>query len=251
MTVVHEDSQLSVLLFATADIKKRNNIVLLSGDTALLIDPPSDQKQKEQISRFTHEKKIWILYSHSHINHIEATQYYDFEKLYAERSLIQDQEFIQANIPQPTHLYARQTVLNVGDTKVQLFNLPGHMKNLSVAYLPTQKILFSSDLLLENSLPLIENAFDYVDSLNKLKKLDINIIIPGHGDVLLNKSVLIRFLYYIETLLEHAKKSASLFELISFPVTCFQNEPYDYIIPEFHRINATNIWEMLHEAGGM
>jgi cyclase len=58
----------------------------------------------------------------------------------------------------------------------------GHTGGDVVVYLPAEKVLLTGDLLY-GSLPYMGDAFipDWIETLEKLKALDFDVIIPGHG----------------------------------------------------------------------
>jgi glyoxylase-like metal-dependent hydrolase (beta-lactamase superfamily II) len=58
----------------------------------------------------------------------------------------------------------------------------GHTGGDIVVHLPAERILMTGDLLL-GSLPYMGDAYfaDWIDTLEKLKALDFDVILPGHG----------------------------------------------------------------------
>lgn len=76
--------------------------------------------------------------------------------------------------------------LFLGDTEIQLIHKKGHTPNNLMAYLPKEKVLFSGDNVCECGLPssqecCLESIFDTIDYI--LNELDVDTIVPGHGDV--------------------------------------------------------------------
>jgi cyclase len=71
------------------------------------------------------------------------------------------------------------------DIKMDLFNIHIHTKDCLVCYLPQEKILIPGDTL-EAPLPLIIEAGNisiHIENLKKLRQMDINMIIPSHGNL--------------------------------------------------------------------
>lgn len=69
--------------------------------------------------------------------------------------------------------------------KIELFNIHIHTRDCLVCYLPEEKILISGDTL-EAPLPLIievGNIPIHIENLKKLRELDIEMIIPPHGNL--------------------------------------------------------------------
>ena len=70
-----------------------------------------------------------------------------------------------------------------GGREIQLlFFGRGHTGGDVVVYLPAEKILFAGDLLLE-SMPYMGDGFptDWIDTLERLKGLEFDTVVPGHG----------------------------------------------------------------------
>ena len=71
------------------------------------------------------------------------------------------------------------------DIKIELFNIDIHTRDCLVCYLPEEKILIPGDTL-EAPLPFIVevgNIPNHIENLKKLRELDINMIIPSHGNL--------------------------------------------------------------------
>jgi len=71
---------------------------------------------------------------------------------------------------------------------VQAIHTPGHASNHLCFYLPSEKMLFTGDHLMNGSTVVIAspdgNMSQYLDSLRLLKTLDIEFLCPGHGSVM-------------------------------------------------------------------
>ncbi len=73
--------------------------------------------------------------------------------------------------------------LHRGDREIQLMFLgKGHTGGDVIVYLPAEKILITGDLLLEG-MPFMGDAFppDWIETLERLKALDFDTVVPGHG----------------------------------------------------------------------
>jgi len=72
-------------------------------------------------------------------------------------------------------------VFKAGDTFMEVIHTPGHTQDSVCFYFPKERVLFSGDT------PLIIRSEDstyhryYIETLEKLSQLKIDIIYPGHG----------------------------------------------------------------------
>ncbi|MHA1115984.1 MAG: MBL fold metallo-hydrolase [Candidatus Heimdallarchaeaceae archaeon] len=91
--------------------------------------------------------------------------------------------------------------LKEGDTffdepQIKVIETPSHTSGSLSFYVPTDKILISGDLMdLETGVGLdLNNPYSSVEaglkSLEKVKKLDIEILIPGHGEIVKGKETI-------------------------------------------------------------
>jgi len=80
----------------------------------------------------------------------------------------------------------KDTVIKVDDEEIHVLYTPGHWKACLSVYLPSSKVLFAGDTIFSGFEPTTrfgdENLWQqWIDSLEKLSKLDISCIVPGHG----------------------------------------------------------------------
>jgi glyoxylase-like metal-dependent hydrolase (beta-lactamase superfamily II) len=81
--------------------------------------------------------------------------------------------------------------IQAGQYNLRVINTPGHTMGHVVYYEPVKKFMFSGDMLLPtiatNPAVHVQHIRDplkqYIDSLLKLKAVDIDLVLPGHEDV--------------------------------------------------------------------
>lgn len=79
-------------------------------------------------------------------------------------------------------------IIPIGPYEFRVIHVPGHAADQIVLYCEKEKLLISSDALWENNLAVmtlriegIEALFTMEKSLEKLEKLDVKVVYPGHG----------------------------------------------------------------------
>ncbi|MBE0527003.1 MAG: MBL fold metallo-hydrolase [Candidatus Thorarchaeota archaeon] len=89
-----------------------------------------------------------------------------------------------AVLSRPDQTITQDTVLDLGED-IHLLTVPGHTPGDIAVYHPRSKILFAGDAILEGMDPYIRpDSIDiktWIKNLERLKKLDIEWILPGHG----------------------------------------------------------------------
>jgi len=85
-----------------------------------------------------------------------------------------------------TRTFDRELTLDVGGTSVQLFNLgPAHTAGDSVVFVPTERVLYSGDLLFIGGTPITwaGPVSSWVSACDRMLALEPALVVPGHGPV--------------------------------------------------------------------
>ncbi len=91
----------------------------------------------------------------------------------------------------PTMVFERSMTLWLGKLEVQLLQLGrGHTKGDTVCWLPTEKVLFSGDLVEYETTPYTGDAYlqDWPATLDNILKLGPEALVPGRGAALKSKA---------------------------------------------------------------
>lgn len=85
----------------------------------------------------------------------------------------------------PTITFNDRLTLHMGDRTFRLMSLPGHTPYQAMVYVPEERVLFSGDNVVNNTMPFFHQAvpLEWLETLKKLQDLDIEKVVPGHGDV--------------------------------------------------------------------
>jgi cyclase len=88
----------------------------------------------------------------------------------------------------PDRLIEEDTVLHVDGEEIHLLATPGHVRSELCVYCPGSKVLFAGDAIYEGMSPNTRFAgaaekAEWVRQLYRLRELDIDVIVPGHGKV--------------------------------------------------------------------
>jgi cyclase len=108
----------------------------------------------------------------------------------------------------PTITFEDNLIYYIGGNRVEFrFAGPAHTWGDIVAYLPQHKILFAADVAFFNLVPYCHNAHvsKWMESMEKIMKMDVDTIVPGHGPVG-GKKELAESLEYFRFLKTEAKK---------------------------------------------
>lgn len=110
----------------------------------------------------------------------------------------------------PTVTFDEQLTLHEGDRTIQvLYFGRGNTRGDVAVYLPREKVLVTGDLLV-HPVPFAYGSFlgDWIQSLKKLRELDADIIVPGHGPVMRNKEYVSTVIELLESVVGQVRDAA-------------------------------------------
>lgn len=90
-------------------------------------------------------------------------------------------------LTQPTLVFEKELTINMGNRIVKIMQVGrGHTKGDTIVWLPEERILFSGDLVEYGATPYTGDAYhrDWPKTLDNLKALEPQQIVPGRGDAL-------------------------------------------------------------------
>jgi cyclase len=80
---------------------------------------------------------------------------------------------------------SERLTLHLGDHTFKLINMPGHSPFQVAVYIPEERVVFSSDNVVHETLPYLHQALPYawLKTLKQIEQLDVDFIVPGHGTI--------------------------------------------------------------------
>jgi glyoxylase-like metal-dependent hydrolase (beta-lactamase superfamily II) len=195
------------LRISRSTLYSTNSGIFFDGSSACLIDPGLLPFEIMSITNFLetqHLKVEYILLTHSHWDHLFGPEYFQGVRVIAhdrfceelsgegaERTINRIQNFDRENqirrprafrIPSPDITFERSITIQMGELALNMIHAPGHSSDQCVIYEPGSKILWAADMLSDLEIPYIYYSLKiYQDTLERLAKLEIQQLIPGHG----------------------------------------------------------------------
>ncbi|MFC2066055.1 MBL fold metallo-hydrolase [Chloroflexota bacterium] len=108
----------------------------------------------------------------------------------------------------PTITFSDRLSLCVGEQTFELIYLPGHTQcNIGIYMLP-DKVFFSGDNFTNKTQPSLANSvpMEWVKALRRIEALDIDVVVPGHGEVS-GKGEIQRFRLFIQQCIDMVREA--------------------------------------------
>ena len=100
---------------------------------------------------------------------------------FAKEKIERDEPFA---LPQPTYTFSERMTVQVGEEMLQLVHAPGHSPDQLVIYHAPSRLLWASDILSDVEIPFVsDNLAAYERTLAMLAGWEIEVLVPGHGQV--------------------------------------------------------------------
>ncbi len=247
----------------TAFIITKNSVILI--DTGTSVEYAN--QVKAEITKITKNPIKYVINTHHHPDHFLGNKAFEKELIYATSKTneeIKDYgELYVSNMVNligktiySTRAKAANKELNTNklildDYELSIFYLQGHTKSDVAILDKNTKTLYTSDLVFNKRALATPHANieKWIKSLEKLKKLDFKILVPGHGKVSFGKEVIDENIYYLRfldnTLKNGIKEGLNIFEILEKDVPD-EIKKYSMFKEEFERsvINLYKKYEL-------
>ena len=206
-------------VFAETDTRGCNAGFVITSEGVVMIDTPQLPTAAIRMRKLaeSHGPIKYLINTEHHVDHIfgnyffngvgavmsQAYVYDEFMVVYPEinpyeyakeaiptddpegAALFPDKDTYFKNMNRPNITFTGDATLRLGGLTFELIATPGHSPGLIAVYIPEKKLVFASDNIFNGvqTWHYSSNIPQWVESLQRLKKLDAEIIVPGHGPV--------------------------------------------------------------------
>jgi cyclase len=117
-------------------------------------------------------------------------------------------EVQRTHLTPPTITLTQELTLHRGTREIRIMFLGrGHTSGDVIVYLPAEKVVASGDLIVENTAYLGDGYFaDWIETIEQLKKLDFDTVLPGHGQPFHGKDKLDHWQAYLRDFWDQAQQ---------------------------------------------
>jgi cyclase len=183
-----------------------NSSFIVTKEGAVVIDTPMVPKEaqewKRQIESYAPVR--YVIINEAHIDHYSGSCYMGgtvigTEETYTALKNAKVEEFIGTLLMlapdspkldpsfyfrSPDITIESEAALHLGEHTIRILSVPGHTPKQLAVHVPEERVLFTSDNI-NLEMPTFVSALpgEWINSLNRLSGLDVDYIIPGHGEI--------------------------------------------------------------------
>ena len=168
-----------------------NNLFIVTSEGVVITDPIKGKGKllKQAISKVTSQPVRFMIYSHSHIDHIGDAYLFSgngvqiVAQVETGRAL---KKYRDKKRPVPHINFGTNYSFSIGGVSIELiYPGEGHGKGNSIIYIPSRKIMMYVDTVTPKSVPFKNFAytidiFSQIKGIEKALELDFNVYIAGH-----------------------------------------------------------------------
>lgn len=201
-------------VFVETEYHGANVAFIVTGEGVVLIDSPMLPNEARawwgEILERTDEDIIYIVNTDHHRAHVIGNQFFPSATVIAHEHAWKEMKsygdsfrtrlinMYRDRIPEaveewkenleiikPEVTFTGRTILFKGDKEIHLIPVGGHTPATTVVLLPEEKLLFAGDVVVTNRPPFLSqgNTKEWLEALTYLRKLNYDVLIPGHGEL--------------------------------------------------------------------
>jgi glyoxylase-like metal-dependent hydrolase (beta-lactamase superfamily II) len=153
-----------------------------------------------------------VLITHSHPDHMEGVEVFLDKPVRIamgkeeERYLLESGKILfdmmRMALPKiRIDFYLREGELRLGSQTFNVYQSPGHSPGSLTIYWPERKTLFTGDVVFFGGIGRTDfmegNSKSLMESIERLSQLDTELLLPGHGDLVTGKELVLQNYEYI------------------------------------------------------
>jgi glyoxylase-like metal-dependent hydrolase (beta-lactamase superfamily II) len=248
--------------------------VILAQEGAVVVDtlpfPQETQQMRDFALRRSPRGIRYLVNTHHHADHVYGSCLFPEAELIAHRRcreimLKVGEESLQKAKAQnpllasvelciPQLVFETELLLRLGDKTVHLIHAPGHSPDGLMVHVPEDKVLIANDIVTPVPFVMRGNPGELIQSLRRIKELNLENAIQGHGGVLLrgeiNETVDANIAYLqraeeeVRAVIAEGRPRTALAE-IDIEACGLSRIPLGGLVQRFHQANLEYLYDLM------
>ena len=248
--------------------------VILTPEGAVVIDTlpfPSETREIVDFIRSQSPSQArFVVNTHSHADHVFGNFMFPEADVVAHRlcrqamvkhaaegleeAKEQNPDLAKVVIRLPNLAFDGELTMRLGGKTIQLMQMPGHTIDSIVALVKEDRILFSGDAMMPVPYVVWGDVDDMIESLKAIRKMNLENIVQGHGEVLLrgeiNETIDSSIAYLREItrcVIKAVEDGAELRDVLSLDIEkCGKSRiPLNGLVQQLHQGNLKRLYERI------
>lgn len=199
----------SIYVFTSDNYAQVTAGVILTSEGAVVIDTLVYPEETKRIRRFVYDRLDtdikYVINTHFHADHTTGTSFFQGTTVIAHekcRQLLNEHgresldsarqtapEMQDVELMLPDIVFDDTLTLYLGDKTLKLWSTPGHSPDSIVCLVEEDNVLFAADTLMPIPYFVGGSHADFLVSLEKLKLLNFETVVQGHGEIILRGEI--------------------------------------------------------------
>ncbi len=183
--------------------------VIVTPEGAVVVDTAPFPQETRQIREFALRRCPqgirYVINTHHHADHVYGSYLFPEAELIAhrlcrqillkvgeeslERAKAQTPALAEVQLRIPQLVFETELLLRLGEKTIHLMHAPGHTADGLMVHIREDKVLVASDVITPVPLVARGDLEDLIRSLKKIKTLNLENVVQGHGGVLLRGEI--------------------------------------------------------------
>lgn len=171
--------------------------------------------------------------------------------------IVPDRETYYADPNKGTVVFTGDLTLRVGDHTFNLLYTPGHTPGQVAVHVPEERVVFTGDTIFCECQTwlMTSNVDQWLESLERIRQLDVDILVPGHGPVTTlryietQRSVLLDWKAAVAAAVAKGWTREETIARVRFDERYPVDVGQGYMMDHIQTLNAASLWDKLTALG--
>lgn len=172
-------------------------------------------------------------------------------------SIVPDRETYYADPNKGTVVFTGDLTLTVGDHTFHLIHTPGHTPGQVAVHVPEERVVFTGDTIFCDCQTwlMTSNVDQWLESLERIRQLDVDHVIPGHGPVTTidyigtQRSMLLEWKAGVAAAVAKGWSREETMARVRFDERYPVDIGQGYMMDHIQTLNAASLWDKLTALG--